>query len=218
MDLALKDRRVLITGGSQGLGKAIARGFLAEGARVAIVSRDQDRLQKALVELAALGRVEGKAVDLSQRGAPDAVADAFRDVDVLVNNAGAIPTGDIFSVDETRWREAWDLKVFGYINLMRAMFAHMRGHPPKVILNVIGMGAERPQWRYVCGNAANVALNGITKSLGGRSLDHGVRVLGVNPGAVETDRVRTLLKGRAEKMFGDASRWREVLASTQPHG
>ena len=87
MDLALKDRRVLITGGSQGLGKAIARGFLAEGARVVIVSRDQDRLQKALVELAALGPVEGKAVDLSQRGAPEAVADAFRDVDILINNA-----------------------------------------------------------------------------------------------------------------------------------
>src|SRR3954465_4934676 len=116
MDLALKDRRVLIHGGSEGAGKAIAHGFLAEGARVVIVSRDQDRLQKALGELAALGPGEGKAVDLSKRGAPKAIADAFRDVDVLVNNAGAIPTGDIFSVDETRWREAWDLKVFGYIN------------------------------------------------------------------------------------------------------
>ena len=110
------------------------------------------------------------------------------------------------------------LKVFGYINLMRAMFAHMRGRPPKVILNVMGMGADRPQWRYVCGNAGNVALNGVTKSLGGRSLDHGVRVLGVNPGAVETERMKTLLQSRAEKMFGDASRWREVMASTQPHG
>ena len=87
MDLALKDRRVLITGGSQGVGNAIARGFLAEGARVVIVSRDQDRLQKALVELAALGPVEGKAVDFSQRCAPEAIAVAFRDVDVLVNNA-----------------------------------------------------------------------------------------------------------------------------------
>ena len=60
-------------------------------------------------------------------------------IDILVNNAGAIPTGDIFSVDETRWREAWDLKVFGYINLMRAMYPHMRGRPPKVIVNVLGL-------------------------------------------------------------------------------
>src|SRR4029079_9154295 len=131
MDLALTDRRVLITGGSQGVGKAIARGFLAEGARVAIVSRDPARLEAALAELAAGRRGEGKAGYLSQRGAPEAVADAFRDVDILINNAGAIPTGDIFSVDETRWREAWDLKVFGYINLMRAMYPHMRVWAPK---------------------------------------------------------------------------------------
>ncbi|MGZ3309779.1 MAG: SDR family NAD(P)-dependent oxidoreductase, partial [Xanthobacteraceae bacterium] len=189
MDLALTDRRVLITGGSQGVGKAIARGFLAEGARVAIVSRDPARLEAALAELATGGRVEGKAVDLSQRGAPEAVADAFRDVDILINNAGAIPTGDIFSVDETRWREAWDLKVFGYINLMRAIYPHMRGKPPKVIVNVLGLGGEKPQWHYVCGNAANVALMGVTKSLGGRSIDDGIRVVGVNPGGVETERM-----------------------------
>jgi 3-oxoacyl-[acyl-carrier protein] reductase len=211
MDLALKDRRVLITGGSQGLGKAIARGFLAEGARVIIVSRDQDRLQKALVELAALGPVEGKAVDLSQRGAPEAVADAYRNVDVLVNNAGAIPTGDIFSVDETRWREAWDLKVFGYINLMRAMYLHMRGKPPKVIVNVLGLGGEKPQWHYVCGNAANVALMGVTKSLGGRSIDDGIRVVGVNPGGVETERMIMIQRARAQREFGDAERWREYF-------
>src|SRR5262249_6473950 len=92
-------------------------------------------------------RVRGKAIDLSLPGAAAALADAYSDTDILINNAGAIPSGDIFEVDEARWRAAWDLKVFGYINLMRAMFAHMRGHPPKVILNVIGMGAERPQWR-----------------------------------------------------------------------
>jgi NAD(P)-dependent dehydrogenase (short-subunit alcohol dehydrogenase family) len=207
MDLALTDRRVLITGGSPGVGKAIARGFLAEGARVAIVSRDPARLEAALAELAAGGRVEGRAVDLSQRGAPEAVADAFRDVDILINNAGAIPTGDIFSVDETRWREAWDLKVFGYINLMRAIYPHMRGKPPKVL----GLGGEKPQWHYVCGNAANVALMGVTKSLGGRSIDDGIRVVGVNPGGVETERMVRIQRARAQREFGDAERWREYF-------
>jgi NAD(P)-dependent dehydrogenase (short-subunit alcohol dehydrogenase family) len=221
MELGLKGRRVLITGGSQGIGYTVAEGFLDEGCSVVIVSKNEGRLRSAIESLSkkwGRDRVSGKAIDLSLSGAAAALADAYSDTDILINNAGAIPSGDIFEVDEARWREAWDLKVFGYINLMRAMFAHMRDHPPKVILNVIGMGAERPQWRYVCGNAANVALNGVTKSLGGRSLDHGVRVLGVNPGAVETERVRTLLQSRAEKTFGDASRWREVLSSTLPHG
>jgi 3-oxoacyl-[acyl-carrier protein] reductase len=211
MDLGLTDRRVLVTGGSQGIGKAIARGFLVEGARVVIVSRDQQRLQQALAELAVLGRVEGRAVDLAQRGAPEAVADQFKDTDILVNNAGAIPTGDIFSVDEARWREAWDLKVFGYVNLMRAMYRHMRGLPPKVIVNVLGLGGEKPQWHYVCGNAANVALMGITKSLGGRSIDDGIRVVAVNPGGVETERMITNQRKRAQREFGDPERWREYF-------
>jgi 3-oxoacyl-[acyl-carrier protein] reductase len=220
MELGLKGRRALITGGSQGIGYAVAEGFLEEGCSVVIASKNEDRLNSAVESLSKHGRdrVRGKAIDLSLPGAAAALADAYSDTDILINNAGAIPSGDIFEIDEARWRAAWDLKVFGYINMTRAMFAHMRGHPPKVILNVIGMAAERPQWRYVCGNASNVALNGLTKSLGGRSLDHGVRVLGVNPGAVETERVQTLLQGRAEKMFGDASRWRDVLASSHPHG
>jgi NAD(P)-dependent dehydrogenase (short-subunit alcohol dehydrogenase family) len=211
MDLGLKNRRVLVTGGSQGIGKAIARGFLTEGASVVIVSRDEQQLRNAVAELAALGRIDGKAIDLAQRGAPEAIADEFRDTDILVNNAGAIPTGDIFSVDETRWREAWDLKVFGYVNLMRAMYRHMRGKPPKVIVNVLGLGGEKPQWHYVCGNAANVALMGVTKSLGGRSIDDGIRVVGVNPGGVETERMVMIQRTKAQRELGDAARWREFL-------
>jgi NAD(P)-dependent dehydrogenase (short-subunit alcohol dehydrogenase family) len=199
MDLGLKGRRVLVTGGSQGIGLAVARGFLDEGAKVTIVARTKERLAQAVAELAAGADVTAKSMDLARRGAPEALADEFRDTDVLVNNAGAIPTGDIFAVDEGRWRESWDLKVFGYVNLMRAMYAHMRGRGPKVIVNVLGLGGERPQWRYVCGNAANVALAGITKSLGGRSID-------------ETERMESTQRARAEKEFGDASRWREYFA------
>ncbi len=214
MDLGLQERRVLVTGGSQGIGLAVARGFLEEGAKVTIVARDQRRLEHAAVELSRIGHgaVTTRAADLACRGAAEAIANAFADTDVLVNNAGAIPTGDIFAVDEARWREAWDLKVFGYINLMRAMYAHMRGKGPKVIVNVLGLGGERPQWRYVCGNAANVALAGVTKSLGGRSIDDGIRVVAVNPGAVDTERMIALQKARAARDLGDPERWRELLA------
>jgi len=211
MDLGLKGRRVLVTGGSQGIGLAVARGFLDEGAKVTIVARTKERLARAVAELAAAD-LTAKAMDLAQRGAPEALADEFRDTDVLVNNAGAIPTGDIFAVDEARWRESWDLKVFGYVNLMRAMYGHMRGRGPKVIVNVLGLGGERPQWRYVCGNAANVALAGVTKSLGGRSIDDGIRVVAVNPGGVETERMEAIQRARAEKELGDAGRWREYFA------
>ena len=213
MDLGLKGRRVLITGGSEGIGLAVARAFLAEDCQVVIASRSQEKLDAAVVQLKQVGRgsISARSIDLSKQGAAETLADEYPDTDILVNNAGAIPIGDIFEVDEKRWRESWDLKVFGYVNLTRAMYRHMKDKPPKVIMNVIGTGAEKPMWRYVCGNASNIALNGVTYSLGGRSLDDGIRVLAVNPGAVETERWRAIHKGRAEKILGDATRWREVL-------
>src|SRR5215471_17825910 len=218
MDLGLKGRRVVVTGGSQGIGFAVARGFLAEGASVTIVARDEGRLARATAELSQVpgAQVRTRSADLAQPGAAQALADACPDTDILVNNAGAIPTGDIFAVDEARWRAAWDLKVYGYVNLMRAMYAHMKGKNlekrPKVIVNVLGLGGERPQWRYVCGNAANVALAGVTKSLGGRSIDDGIRVVAVNPGGVETERMVAMQRARAERELGNAERWREFLA------
>lgn len=220
MELGLDGRRVLVTGGSQGIGFAVARGFLAEGASVAVAARDPGRLERAAAALAkeAPGRVATHAVDLAERGAPEALAAAFPETDILVNNAGAIPTGDILEIDEARWRAAWDLKVFGYVNLTRAMYRLMRGQKRKVIVNVIGTGAERPQWRYVCGNAANVALNGLTRSLGGRSLDDGIRVVGVNPGAVDTERWRSIHRARAKAILGDEERWQEVLLKDRPEG
>ena len=101
--------------------------------------------------------------------------------------------------------------MFGYVNLTRAMYARMRGRPPKAIINILGTGADKPQWRYACGTPANIALVGLTKALGGRSIDDGIRVVGVSPGAVETGRWRAIHMKRAEEKFGDPSRWREVL-------
>jgi 3-oxoacyl-[acyl-carrier protein] reductase len=220
MDLGLAGRRVLITGGSQGIGLAIARGFLEEGCTVVIAARDPGRLISVVADFSKNypGKILEKSIDLSQRGAAETLAAEFPDTDILVNNAGAVPIGDIFEVDETRWREAWDLKVFGYINLTRAMYGRMRGHPPKVILNILGTGADKPQWRYACGTPANIALAGLTKALGGRSIDDGIRVVAVNPGAVETERWRGIHMKRAEEKFGDASRWRDGLNKDQPLG
>src|SRR5262249_23363220 len=107
----------------------------------------ETRLDQAVATLSAqaAGRIAAKSVDLSQRGAAEALADACPETDILVNNAGAVPIGDIFEIDETRWRAAWDLKVFGFVNLTRAMYARMRGHPPKAIVNILGTGADKPQ-------------------------------------------------------------------------
>ena len=149
--------------------------------------------------------------DLSQTGAAEALAEACGAVDILVNNAGAIPGGDLDALDEATWRAAWDLKVFGYINLTRAFFTRMRERGSGAIINVIGLAGERPNAGYIAGSAANASLMAFTRGLGSTSLDYGVRVVGVNPGPVETGRIVTLFKTRAEGEFGDPERWREYF-------
>src|SRR5260221_7954752 len=116
MDLNLKGKRVLVTGGSKGIGHACAEALAAEGAEVRIASRNPGADTKFV----------SKAVDLAQRGAAEALAEWAGELDILVNNAGAIPGGDLLKVDEEAWRRAWDLKLFGYINLSRQVYARMK--------------------------------------------------------------------------------------------
>src|SRR5262249_3866668 len=119
MDLGLRGRTVLITGGSQGIGLAIARAFAAEGCRLHLLARTQFRLREAMLEIAdKFGtHVEIHPIDVSIGDNARALARACSDVDILVNNAGAVPGGNLVEIDEVSWRKAWDLKVLGYINL-----------------------------------------------------------------------------------------------------
>src|SRR5579885_2001338 len=119
MDLQLKGKTVLVTGASKGIGLACARAFAREGARPTLVSRSAEALAAAAKALKAETGIEARviAADLSKSDAQKRVAEEAGDADILVNNAGAIPGGNLEQVDEARWREAWDLKLFGYINL-----------------------------------------------------------------------------------------------------
>ena len=146
---------------------------------------------------------------MSARGSPTSLAKACGPLDILVNNAGAIPRGDLTTVDEDRWREAWALKVFGTIDLSRAVLGGMRERQRGVIVNVIGLAGERPNADYIVGSSGNAALMAFTRGVGSTSIDAGVRVLGVNPGLVNTERLQSILRFQAEQRFGDAERWRE---------
>jgi hypothetical protein len=213
MDLQLKGKSVLVTGGSKGIGLAVARAFAAEGCSLHLAAREQEPLEAAAQEIAKANdvRVVPHAMDLSRQGSAVALAQACSGVDILVNNAGAIPGGDLDAIDEARWREAWDLKVFGYINLTREFYRRMRERRSGVIVNVIGLGGERMDVGYVAGSAGNASLMAFTRAVGSTSLDSGVRIVGVNPGAVRTERLVKLFKTRAERLLGDAGRWEEFF-------
>jgi NAD(P)-dependent dehydrogenase (short-subunit alcohol dehydrogenase family) len=219
MDLELAGKSALITGASRGIGRAIAQVLAAEGVDLHLASRSAEDLETARDEIR---RAYNIAItlhpgDLSQKAVQAALAEATKGIDILVNNAGAIPGGTITEVDNDRWREAWDLKVFGYIALCRAHYPAMCERGDGVIVNVIGSAGVRPSPGYVAGAAGNASMMALTKALGRESYDHGVRVVAINPGPIETDRLVTLQRYHAEQKLGDPDRWRELMKS-QPGG
>ena len=199
MDLGLKGKRALVTGASKGIGKACAEALAAEGCSVLVTARNP-----------APGR-DAKALDLSLRGAAEELAAWAGELDILVNNAGAIPGGDLARVDEETWRRAWDLKVFGYINLTRAVYAAMKKKGRGVIVNILGNAGEKLNAAYIAGSTANAGLMAFTRTLGGVSHTDGIRVLGINPGPVATDRLLSLYKQMAQAKLGDAARYQELF-------
>jgi len=200
MEMNLKGKRVLVTGGSKGIGRACADAFAAEGCEVLVASRTPPPAPNA------------RAVDLSKRGAAEELADWAGDLDILVNNAGAIPGGDLLKVEEETWRKAWDLKLFGYINLTRQVYGRMKKKKRGVIVNIIGSAGEKLDAAYIAGSTANAGLMAFTRALGGASHADGIRVAGINPGPIATDRLLTLYRQRAESLLGDASRYQELFA------
>jgi len=215
MDLGLKGKTVLITGASKGIGLACAKAFALEGANLHLAARDPARLEAAKAEIAKIAQVQVSLhpSDLSKGEVAKSLVAACGSIDVLVNNAGAIPGGTVEVIDEARWREAWDLKVFGYINMTREVLPAMMKRGSGAIVNVIGLAGVKPSFDYICGAAGNAALIAFTKGIGAGSTNKGVRVVGVNPTATRTDRIITLTKARAKATFGDESRWEELMAN-----
>ncbi len=213
MDLHLKGRRVLITGASKGIGAAAARAFAEEGCRLLLAARGAAALEHLAQQLRKEFGVEvvTQAADLRSTMDIARLADTAADVDVLVNNAGDIPYGSLEKIDEATWRHAWELKVFGYINLTRRVYAAMKVRGRGVIINDIGAAGERVDFDGITASAGNAALMAFSRALGSRSLTDGIRVVGVNPGPVETDRLTSVFKGQARDRFGDEGRYRELM-------
>ena len=127
MDIELRGKSVLITGASKGIGLACAHGFAAEGANVHLAARNTAAMEEAAANIRSQYQVNATVhtVDLSLTENAVALGRKCADVDVLVNNAGAIPQGSLTQLTDAKWREAWDLKVFGFFNLTREIYKRM---------------------------------------------------------------------------------------------
>lgn len=212
MELGLKGKTALITGGSRGIGFAVARLLAMEGCNLHLASRSAADLEVAKNKLSDTCKVTVTchALDLGVTDNAVKLGRACRGVDVLINNAGAIPQGTVAGLDDETWRKSWDLKVFGFINLTREVYRAMCERRSGLIVNVIGTLGERPTPNHIAGSMASAALMAMSRALGAESPNYNVRVIGVNPGATETDRQVARWKARAKSELGDEHRWREL--------
>jgi NAD(P)-dependent dehydrogenase (short-subunit alcohol dehydrogenase family) len=200
MDLGLRNKNVLITGGSKGIGFACAKVFRAEGSRIALVSRSQDHLDAAC---AALGGAFAIAADVSDAEAAAAMVEEveleFGPVDVLVNCAGAARRTDADELTPAAWHAAMQAKYFSYIHVIDPLVKRMAERGRGAIVNVIGHGGKVPSRVHIAGGAANSALMLATAGLAHAYAARGVRVVGINPGMTATERVAEGLQAEAKR-------------------
>jgi len=217
MDLGLKDKKVLITGGSKGIGLACARAFVAEGARVALVSRSEENLRKANIKGAYT-----IAADLTDAAAAAAMVERvekeFGALDVLVNSAGAAKRTDADDLTPAAWRAGMDAKYFSYIHVIDPVIKRMGKRGRGAIINVIGSGGKVASPTHLAGGAANAALLLATAGLAYAYASKGVRVVGVSPGVTKTERVAEGLKAEAKRANVSVEQAEKQMVARLPMG
>jgi NAD(P)-dependent dehydrogenase (short-subunit alcohol dehydrogenase family) len=195
MDLQLTGKVAVVTGGSAGIGLAIARGLAAEGAHVALCARDEDRLRSAAAELPGV-RVLTVAADLAVPGEAERVAEAvtaeFGGADILINNAGTGSEETILTASDERWQHYWELHVMAAVRLARTIAPGMKARGGGVILHNASICATQPLGYEPIYNVTKAALVMFSKCLANELIGDNIRVNAVNPGLVMTgDWVKT---------------------------
>lgn len=203
MDLELKGRCAVITGGSRGLGAAIARELAKEGMNLVLLARDGAALARFGAELAQTFGVSvaTHGADLATlegvEGAARA-AEAQGAIHGLVNCAGATKRGDFFSLTEADWDTGYDLKLRAAVRLSRALWPSLKAGGGAIV-NIAGLGGRMPAGDFTIGGSVNAALLNFTKALADVGIRDGVRVNAINPGFFRTDRLAHSLRATVEQ-------------------
>jgi NAD(P)-dependent dehydrogenase (short-subunit alcohol dehydrogenase family) len=193
MDLELRGQAAIITGGSRGIGRAIAARLAQEGMDIAIAARDAAQLQRVKSEIEGPGRrVLSQIADLREPGAcailVAAAAEAFGRLDLVVNNAGATQRGDFLALSDDAWADGFRLKFMAAVRISRLAWPHLVRSNGSII-NIAGVGARTGNAEFAIGGAVNSAMLNLTKALADRGVKDGVRVNAINPGSIVTDRL-----------------------------
>jgi 3-oxoacyl-[acyl-carrier protein] reductase len=203
---SFEGKTIIVTGGSRGIGRAIALRLAREGGKLVLAARDREALAKVVAEIEAGGSATSFAADLRLPDSPAALVDAalkaYGAIDIVVNNAGATRRGDFLTLTDADWMDGFALKFFGAVRLTRAAWPHLKQSRGSV-LNIIGVGGRTPGPEFTIGGSVNGACMSFTKGLADIGIRDGVQVNAINPGSVRTERLRTLLESQAADLGGD---------------
>ena len=192
MEMGLRDKVAVITGGSIGIGLAVAKGLAAEGAHIVIVARDALRLEAARADIASLAEVRVIALSCdvaTSQGVADVVAAVEREfggADILVNNAGTGSNETIMEAPDEKWQLYWNLHVMAAVRLARGFAPMMKRRGGGVILNNASICAAQPLWYEPIYNVTKAALVMLSKTMATEFIKDNIRVNAVNPGFVLT--------------------------------
>ena len=203
MDLGLKDRVALIAASSQGIGRATAEAFAAEGCRVAMCARNQQTLQAAAEKIRKLYNIEvlAQAFDVTNAAAVSRfvtdVAEKFGGVDICVTNAGGPPAKGFLAATLAEWQRALELNFLSTVYFVREVIPHMQRKRWGRILTLTSITTKQPVTDLVLSNAVRAAVVGLVKSLANEFGKDGILVNNVAPGFTATDRLKELAKTRS---------------------
>jgi NAD(P)-dependent dehydrogenase (short-subunit alcohol dehydrogenase family) len=220
MDLGLSDRVVLVTGGTRGLGYAMCESLLAEGARVALSSRDAADCRQAASSLGS--GATGFCADVSEPGTAARlvaeIVDQLGRLDAVVNNAGRFGGGRAVDATTESYREGIDTKVIGPLDLVRAALPHLRSSDQARVVNVSGISANKVLNGAVVTAVANAAMLSLTAYLANELIADGVNVCGVVPGYVLTPPWRERTQAVADAEGVDFETAKQIVLDRQGLG
>jgi NAD(P)-dependent dehydrogenase (short-subunit alcohol dehydrogenase family) len=206
LDLKLSGKTAIVTGGSAGIGLATAKALYSEGVNVAIAARNQERLDKAVADIQSLhtpgAKVFAISADLTQAESIDQIVSTtlaqFGQIDILINNAGSARAGSFLELGDDAFLDAWNLKLLGYIRLVRAVLPHQKSRHDGRIVNIIGGAGRTPRPNFLPGGTTNAALLNFTRGISKELAQYNIRINAISPGLTGTERAEHLAEQNAQ--------------------
>ncbi len=226
LELHLSGKTAIVTGGSAGIGLATAKALYSEGVNVAIASRNPERLERAVNDIQSLPTSGAKVISISAdltkaediENVVSTTLGTFGKIDILINNAGSARAGSFLELSDQAFLDAWNLKLLGYIRLVRAVVPHLKNQNDGRIINIIGGAGRTPRPNFLPGGTTNAALLNFTRGISKELAENNIRINAISPGLTDTERAKTLAEQNSQNLGISIEEYRAQSLKNIPLG